>query len=283
MLDKYYKEPDAYISLQHNRNTPSVNHNFHLHNNYEIYYLVSGDVEYFIEKKKYILSSGDILVINNNEIHRATFLSRALYERFVINVDPNFIKIFNLNGFSLLSCFENRQNGEQNRIHLSSQQAEDVEKIYMKLININHNKSEEASLLKLTCILELLVALNKAFSGTNADADYPNIPKALVPILDFIDKNLDAPLTLDVLSERFFLNGTYLSRLFKKATGSNLHSYILYKRISKAKKLLASGCNVTEACLKSGFGDHSNFCRMFKRTVGVTPGHYGRQMQESFR
>jgi hypothetical protein len=65
-------------------------------------------------------------------------------------------------------------------------------------------------------------------------------PAALIPILDYIDSHLDADLTLGALGRRFYMNPSHLSRLFKKGTGSNIHEFIIYKRISQAKKLPTS-------------------------------------------
>jgi AraC-like DNA-binding protein len=101
-------------------------------------------------------------------------------------------------------------------------------------------------------------------------------PAALIPILDYIDSHLDADLTLGALGRRFYMNPSHLSRLFKKGTGSNIHEFIIYKRISQAKKLLGDGCGVTETCSRCGFNDYANFLRMFKRKVGVSPGRYRR-------
>jgi AraC-like DNA-binding protein len=102
------------------------------------------------------------------------------------------------------------------------------------------------------------------------------LPAALIPILDYIDSHLDADLTLGALGRRFYMNPSHLSRLFKKGTGSNIHEFIIYKRISQAKKLLGDGCGVTETCSRCGFNDYANFLRMFKRKVGVSPGRYRR-------
>jgi AraC-like DNA-binding protein len=103
-----------------------------------------------------------------------------------------------------------------------------------------------------------------------------SVAAALIPILDYIASHPAADLTLEALGQRFYMNPSHSSRLFKKGTGSNIREFIIYKRISQAKKLLGEGCGVTETCSRCGFNDYANFLRMFKRKVGVSPGRYRR-------
>lgn len=112
--------------------------------------------------------------------------------------------------------------------------------------------------------------------------EHTNIPERLVPILDFIGQHLSEELTLQTLEKEFFINKFYLSRLFKNSIGSNLHEYIIFKRISRAKKLLSEGLNVTETSIQCGFNDYSNFLKLFKRTVGISPGKYNKSIKDVF-
>ncbi len=251
---------------------------FHLHDLFEIYFFISGNVNYFIEKKVYSLQFGDLLLMNSHEIHKPAINPGKSYERIVIHFNPELAKSFNTPSFDLLTCFTNRSAGEKNLIHLNTRQSEEILKIFNR-IESSGDAQAGSDILKLSGFLELLVFINKVFSKTlPPEPQSPVISAKLAPILDYIDLNLGNDLSLKFLEGHFYINRFYLSRLFKKATGSTLHEYILFKRISKAKKLLKEGCNVTETCAKSGFNDYSNFLRMFKKTVGVSPGQYKKNL-----
>jgi len=71
-----------------------------------------------------------------------------------------------------------------------------------------------------------------------------------------------------------YLSVNQLCRLFSKYCGTTVAKYIVSKRISEAKKLLASGHSVSETASMCGFGDYSAFMRVFKKNVGMTPGKY---------
>lgn len=274
MLDAYYANSDHWLNYSHDRSIPSKNVDFHLHNYFEIYFFIAGDVNYFIEKQVYPLRYGDLLLINNHEIHKPTFRLSQAYERIVIHFEPQLGKIFGAPEFNLLQSFLNRPTGEKNKVNLAPAEIEELMKSFMRLEHITSESSAGSDTLKLCYFIEILAFINKVFLNIKPGDEHPNVPEALIPILDYIDNHLDEDLTLESLGRRFYLNQSYLSRLFKKGIGSNIHEFIIYKRISKAKKLLSDGFNVTDTCSRCGFNDYANFLRMFKRKVGVSPGKY---------
>lgn len=271
MLESYFSNPDWAICFEHKTGQlPDMD--FHLHERFEIYFFISGNVNYFIDRKVYPLKYGDLLVMNNHEIHKPSFLDNSKYERMVIHFDPSVTQIFQ-NKADLLRCFTERPTGEQNRVRLNDEQIEEIMVLFKKLGKHQVDTTQYGKILKLTSFIELLVYINRLFQSPQKE-EYSHIPEKLAPILTFIDNNLDGDLSLGALEKQFYINASYLSRIFKKCIGSSIHEYIVYKRISKAKKLIAEGLSASEVCSLCGFNDFSNFSRMFKRTVGVTIREY---------
>ena len=277
MLDAYFRDTDNSLTFSHSDRT-YPDPEFHLHNQFEIYFFIAGDAAYFVEKQVYRLHYGDLLVLNNHEIHKPSFKPGELYERITIHFDPAVPRAFNYAGLDLLGCFLNRPSGEQNKISLRKKQIADVAQIMQRIENVSDNPVSGAAMLKLTYFIELLVYLNRVFMSIPAEREQPNVPENLLPILSYIDANLGGDLSLQFLENHFYMNRYHISHLFKKTTGSNLHEYIVYKRISLAKKLLAAGFNVTDVCQMAGFNDYANFIRTFKRTVGAPPGAYQKSL-----
>ncbi len=281
MLDLYYSNADYNIDYGHVKMDKHYAAEFHLHNRFEIYFFISGSVNYFIEKNVYSLKYGDLFVMNSHEIHKPAFIDNTPYERIVIHFDPAIPQLFNTPDCDLLNCFLNRPKGEQNKISLNQEQIEEILRLFNRMAQITKHTSEYSNTLKLTYFIELLVFINKVFNQTSQGEEHSNIPGKLIPILEYIDQNLEGDLSLACLEKVFFIDRSYLSRLFKKSTGSTIHEYIIYKRISLAKKLLLEGYSATETGLRCGFNDYSNFSRLFRRTVGVSLRHYKRQRVDS--
>jgi AraC-like DNA-binding protein len=247
---------------------------FHLHDGFEIYFLISGDVNYFVEKKVYPLNYGDLIITNSYEVHKPSFQSGKVYERIILQFKAELPEIFSLPQFYLLNCFMNRPLGSRNKISLNKNQLEEFLILLNRIENASNFNFPGDEILQLTSFIELLVFVNRAFEDIQLVEEYPNVPEKLVPILDYIDNNLDSELSLELFENNFYINKFYLCRLFKESTGINIHEYVTFKRISKAKKLLSIGLNVTDSCMMSGFIDYSNFIRVFKKIVGISPGQY---------
>ena len=247
---------------------------YHLHDGFEIFFFISGDVNYFIEKKVHTLKYGDLIITNNYEVHTPSFKSDKEYERIFLQFKPEIPERFSSPQFNLLGCFLDRPLGMYNKTSLGKKQCKELMRLFRRIEDANNSDLPGSEILRITSFIELLVFINRVFKIAGPAEEHHNVPKKLMPILDYIDDNLESELTLELLQEKFYINRFYLSRLFKESTGINIHEYITYKRISKAKRLLSEGYSVTDSCMISGFVDYSNFIRIFKKTVGVPPGQY---------
>jgi len=88
---------------------------------------------------------------------------------------------------------------------------------------------------------------------------------------NFINKNFENELNLDLLSHIGFTSKFHLLRLFKKYYGQTPQQYLTDKRIEKSKDYLKQGMLITETCISVGFECPSSFSTLFKRKTGVTP------------
>jgi len=272
------------INLHARINKPKSG-SFHLHDTYEVYFFISGDVTYFIEKNNYPLNYGDLIITNTTEIHAPVFRSNAVYERIIFHFSPEFIRSLKLPDYNLEKCFIDRPNGKFNKVSLSQQQIDEFMRIYKEIVLLNMDLRGQNILLKYSKLIELLVFINNAFLNfeniLNSNIqNTTNIPDRIIQIINFIDANLGSDISLDILEKTFFINRTYLCTLFKKHLGKTVHQYIMYKRISYAKQLLSNGHNVTETCLMCGFNDYSNFIKTFKKITGKSPGRYKNQKKQ---
>jgi AraC family transcriptional regulator len=95
-------------------------------------------------------------------------------------------------------------------------------------------------------------------------------------VVEYIEEHLDASPTLEQMAAVARLSPYHFARQFKAATGLPPHQYVILRRVERAKQLLHAGTDLSlaEVALRAGFSDQSQFCRHFKRLVGVTPGRF---------
>ncbi|MNM90644.1 Bifunctional transcriptional activator/DNA repair enzyme AdaA [compost metagenome] len=119
-----------------------------------------------------------------------------------------------------------------------------------------------------------MIMINLAFQNESAERPHNIMPKLLSEITRLIETHITDTVTLRLLSEKLFLNGTYISRKFKDYTGLTLQQYLVDKRIALAKQYLTEGKSVTDTCYLSGFKNYSNFIRSFTKQTGISPGKF---------
>lgn len=250
------------------------NVDFHMHNSHEIYLLVDGHIQYFVENACYDMNPGGLILFSNREIHKAINTSNEPFTRLVIHINPAHIRPFCTPNTNLLDCFH-RDPGKDNLVLLSKDEYERL--IFMAHMLENEKKrcTYGSDLISLTTLIQILILINQAWHNSGSVKTAPR-PHRAQAIMNYIDDHLTEPLSLDSISLALSLDKYYLSHLFKSETESSIFQYIVVKRVALAKELLLKEHTVSEACHLSGFSDYSNFIRTFRQTTGCTPGQFKR-------
>lgn len=92
----------------------------------------------------------------------------------------------------------------------------------------------------------------------------------------YVDEHYQEEITLnEIAQEHFFMNPSYLSRLFRNCVGTSFSKYLTEVRMNHAKELLRySNFRITDIAGYVGYNDSSYFTQTFKRMMGMTPEQY---------
>lgn len=262
----------------HSSLLPFEQKKLHLHNHFELFLFIKGDVQYFVANKSYLLESGDLLIFNSNELHGPKFLSNEIYERICVHISPHFIKELSSDSTNLLNCFLNRAHGENNLIKLEPPFYKQFKDKASSLCQLDLSDSHFGKDLEIqSLITQLLIMTNQAFLSMSSQKQASLISPLVSQIINYVDAHLKDELSLAILEKELNINRFHLNKTFKKEVGTSLYQYIILNRVAKAKKLLQQGFNVAETCEGSGFNDYANFIRTFKKTTGFSPTNYLKQ------
>lgn len=94
-------------------------------------------------------------------------------------------------------------------------------------------------------------------------------------ILNWIEDNLESPLSLEKVSERSGCSKWHLQRIFKKETGHSLGQYIRNRKLTEiARELKHSNEPILYLAERYGFESQQTLTRTFKNYFSVPPHKY---------
>ncbi|HET7465836.1 MAG TPA: helix-turn-helix transcriptional regulator [Candidatus Dormibacteraeota bacterium] len=92
---------------------------------------------------------------------------------------------------------------------------------------------------------------------------------------DRMDREFDQPLDVPALARSAAMSTGHFSRSFKAAFGEGPYSYLMTRRIERAKALLRRGdMSVTDVCFAVGCTSLGSFSSRFNQLVGESPSAY---------
>jgi AraC-like DNA-binding protein len=250
--------------------------NVHIHDCYEIYYSISGGKQFLIDNKTYKIEPGDLFFINQYESHYLSQIEQKEHERIILSIHPEFLRSLSTEKTELDYCFLHREPGFSHRISLDKNQQQRFLYYIHKITGLSGYGEDVLERLAFT---ELMVFFNKEFyARTQKEEEDRNFTcqydRQVKDILDYINANINEPITIQQLAEQFFLSKSFICRIFKQSTGTTVNKYLTARRISIAKSLLSEGASVNEVYEQCGFLDYSTFLKSFTKSVGLSPKKY---------
>lgn len=242
----------------------------HTHTFYEIYYLRKGERIYFINGKLYTVKSGDLIVINPQDVHRTTSSSVEKFERILINFKEDFILP------KTLSCdlpFLPFSEGSQ-LIRFPAKDQANIEKLIFQML-YECQKKEVGYIPYVQLLLsKLLIQIYRQSLHSPPIVDTP-MSRRIEEITTYLNEHFHEKLTLNQVADQFFVSPSYLSRTFKKFTGFNFSEYVQAIRMREARRLLIeSNQKVIEIAEKVGYPTIAHFNKTFRKHTGFSPTQF---------
>lgn len=280
-----YEEDTFLVGYTRKQGTFSMRAN-HMHDSYEVYYLLSGQRKYFIRDRVYLIEKGDMVFIPKYDLHR-TLDAGPHHERLLLNFKDAFLENFmgkdkdkgKGSGLNLLAPFQK----QTPTLRLTAEDRHFVEALSYRMIKEITEKPPGFDLCLKALVQEMLVYIARCaekYGEAVTPFDTP-LHQKIAEIANYIQANYMKPITLSHLSERFFISTYYLSRVFKEITGFSFVEYLNYVRIKEAQRLLRdSDRKILQISEEVGFESIAHFGRVFKQTVHLSPNQY-RRMQRA--
>ena len=99
-----------------------------------------------------------------------------------------------------------------------------------------------------------------------------------------MDREYAEPLSVEALAKTALMSTAHFSRRFREAYSETPYSYLMTRRIERAKALLRFGDqSVTDVCFAVGCTSLGSFSSRFTEIVGETPSDYRARSHEEMR
>ena len=277
------RRPD--FELHYKQDTDLEDVELHHHDFYELYLLMSGDVTYVIEGRRYHVLPGDLLIIGPRELHQVTIRSEKAeipfrYERYVLWVAPQMLPRLSTEQTDLARCFDIGRPDYSNLIKVKTEERSLVQSLFQRLWQESEAAGYGADLLRSNLLTELLVTVNRLADRSAPPEPDSRASRTVSAALDYVNLHYAEPLSLDLLADRFFVSKYHLSHEFNRQMGTSLYRYIQKKRLQIARQLLGEGEAPSRVYGECGFGDYAGFYRAFRGEYGLAPREYARLVRQ---
>ncbi|MHC8327076.1 AraC family ligand binding domain-containing protein [Pseudomonas sp. LB1P83] len=132
----------------------------------------------------------------------------------------------------------------------------------------------ELKIVRETALDGLLERLTSHLHWRTRYGEDPRLPRVAQRAREYLHANAQYDIGLDQLAAATGVDRFRLTRAFKAAYGLAPHAYLVQLRLSKARRMLASGVQPAAVAMELGFADQSHLGRWFVRAYGLTPALY---------
>lgn len=246
----------------------------HYHDCFELATMCEGEIDYEFADRTYTIRKGDIVIVNNIELHRTKNPKGAV--ELLLVFDRSFVE----NGLSpdiseLFSPFFNRNASFRNVIEADAPYAQEIISDMQKIFEEDSSAQKFSRQMIQAKTVSILVLLCRHCLNNQMLNKESSTVNNIMPAIKYIDEHYKEKLHLSDMAKLCGYSREYFSALFYRATNVRFIDYLIYLRLDEAERLLLSTeLSVNEICLLSGFNNMSNFLQAFRKRYGMTPTQF---------
>ena len=246
----------------------------HYHHAFELYFILNGEREYFIEDRFLHVKAGDLVWVPANLLHRTSGPGGT---RFLLYFKESFLQKHFSPG-----TIERLVSHETFVFTPDPGHAEQFQNLFFELLKeYNKKKTQDDDpdeLLIAKLLFEILFFLR---SHDNSYTTKSNTSGSrMYTIVKYVNDNFHTPLSIQEVADAVGITKDHLCHIFPKYMGMTFVSYLNVVRIKAACEMMRlEKDSILEIASKCGFSSSHYFCKVFKREKGLSPSEYRRQFK----
>jgi len=244
---EFFERLEIFARTQHSNSYP-----VHLHDRWQLTWILSGTVDLVHRQGSTLLHAGDALLAGPFEPIGGRAYRGAPFGFVTVQIPCEIL-----------------QQWPRDRIVARSGFAPHCEKLIEKLV-VAGSGAEQVQALE-----DIAAQFLTVHSGNSELAGPRSKPHPVLRVArEMLDESLSDKLPLVLLAQAVRMNHRYVISIFKDGMGIPPHQYVMARRVECARRMVNQGNALHTVAAEVGFNDQSHLTRHFKRAFGVTPGAY---------
>lgn len=237
----------------------------HQHHSIELFAVREGKADFYLNDKKYVLSAGEFVIVNSNEVHSIHASGRN--EAMVLQIPME----------EQMLWFSREKRKEDGKLFTL------LERMYRQQLR----KEYGYELLMQSVFYQLkylLVTVYRIPEERKEKCTEKAQTGRLDRITGYLREHYAEEISLETLAATFGYCPTYLSKMFRQYGRINYKDYLRSIRFEHAlRELEETDHTISEIALKNGFPNSQAFSRLFRKKYGILPTEYQRRQRENDR
>lgn len=241
-----------------------------------VIFVIQGDLTVETNSRFYQLKEKDVLVINRNQVYQAK--GNKGNHILLLQISDRFMKqSYEAYPNSRFECFSGDVDMEKDAV------INRIRKLLAELMIAYFRRSESYRIEIQSYVSEILLILIRRFKQMGRIQERIDTgDQRIREIIYYMEENYHQKITLDDVSEKFYLSSSYLSRYFKEKVGTGFNHYLMNIRLEHAvKELLYTSDSISHIAMNNGFPNVKSFVHYFKEAYKKTPKLYREENQET--
>lgn len=263
-------------SIENKMHSTATIFDVHLHENFEVNFILSDSVEVIAEDKFYDSKKGDVFIFPPFTFHKLDSKNKR-YKRFLMYFDENEMLS---EACVLAPALKMLKNSSPAVIHLNEPQCEKLTDLFLEAEKCYTENRYNTDFKNISAFGNIIIYILDNLDSASISASNKAMDNKVSKILRYVNENIAEDLTVEGIAEHFNISYTSLYNLMQQSLGISMKDYILKIRISKAVELLPENLSISEISSQCGFNNYSHFIRTFTKIIGVSPNKYKAKLFE---
>ena len=256
----------------------------HAHDFIEFAYIDRGRGYHIINGEPMPLQKGDFFIINAHVPHAYTpeegteiVIYNCIFQPESIGLSPEESRDFVDVAYRYLLHTFYAEKSQQSYIKISGAKSKKIKRLLEDMYEEYCQREKGFKQILRFDLTKLLILAFRLYKSDESQLQNPPMLKQLVAenALRYMKLHYAEEITCELLAERAYLSVSYFNKVFKESTGRTVRHALQNIRMEEACRILReTNLPITQVALHVGYADTKNFYRLFRQTVGQTPGEY---------